>query len=150
MRDRGVSVVVSYVMVLGIVTLLMSGLFISMSGFVETQRERAIRSELQSIGNEIATDLTVIGRLAHTTTDAGTITVSPRLPERVAGTPYTITITQRDDRQYELTLRSLDPEVVVTIHVRSPIPIQSVTINGGTLELRYDTQTDDPVVVTHA
>lgn len=146
MRDRGVSVVVSYVLALGIVALLVSGLFISMNGLVDNERERAVRSEFTILGNQVATDLTAVDTLAHTT-ETGTVTLSTSLPDRVAGSSYDLRISHQAGDRYELRLRSHDASVTVTVRFRSTVPVaHPVSLAGGDLHITYDAATGEVVV----
>lgn len=138
MGDRAVSSVVTYLMVLGIVTVLTTGLFVSMSGFVVTQQEGAIRSELEVVGNQFAADLAAADRLALTAGPAGTVQVTSDLPDRVAGTTYEIEIVERADGLYAIVLRSHDPAVTVTVLVRTRTPVETGTVDGGDLRIAYD------------
>lgn len=139
---RAVSTVVSYLMVLGIVTVLTTGLFVSTSGFVEDQRQGAVRSELEVVGNQLAADLAVADRLARAGEGAGegaeTVQVTSDLPDRVAGATYEIEIVERDDGLYRLVLRSLDADVSVTVLVRTRTPIETGTVDGGDVRISYD------------
>lgn len=147
MRDRAVSIVVSYVLVLGIVALLTSALFISMTGVVESQRERTCRSSLDVVGNALAADIDAADRLVLASEGSGTVELTTDLPDRVAGTPYKIEISPGGDGRHELTLRCIDPDVSVTVMVRTRTPIEGATIDGGTLEIAYDS---DRLVVRDA
>ena len=62
--DRAVSATLGYVLVIGITTILISGLFLAAGGFVENQHERAIRAELEVVGNRLAADIAAVDRLA--------------------------------------------------------------------------------------
>lgn len=147
MRDRGVSTVVNYLLVLGILTLLTTGLFVSMSGFVEDQREEAIRSELEVVGNRLATDIAVAERLSASAGENGTVRTTSKVPPRVAGTQYKIAIQQADgDGQHQIVLRSISSDVTVTVTQRTEVPIENTTVDGGTLRIVYDDGTEQVVV----
>lgn len=147
MRNRAVSIVVSYVLVLGIVALLTSALFISMTGLVENQRKQTCRSTLEVVGNTLAADIDAVDRLALASDRSGTVELTTDLPERVAGTPYKIEIGQAgDDGRHEITLRCIDPEASVTVIVRTRTTIETTTVDGGDLEIAYDVQRDTLVV----
>lgn len=142
MRDRGVSPIVNYVLALGIVAILISGLFVSMTGFVEDQRATAVQSELEVVGNRLAADLGTAERLALTA-ESGTVRLSSTLPDRVAGIRYTAMIEQDGAAgQYRLLLRTEDPDISVPVHLRSRIPIENGTVHGGNLLIAYDDGSD--------
>lgn len=147
MDDRAVSTVVSYALILGITTLLASGLVLSMGGHVEREQQKTARSALEVVGNDLAADIDAADRLALTAKRSGTVELTTTLPERVAGSPYTVNISQSDGAgRYEITLRSIDPEESVTVFVRTQVPIETTTIDGGELTITYDSQRDTLVV----
>lgn len=147
MRNRGLSTVVNYVLVLGILTLLTTGLFVSMSGFVEDQREETIRSELEVVGNRLATDIAVAERLSASAGESGTVQITPKAPSRVAGAQYEIQIQQAEgDDQHQIVLRSIDPEVTVMVTQRTEIPVENTTVDGGQLRISYDGGAEQVVV----
>jgi hypothetical protein len=141
MRDRGVSSALNYVLALGIVALLVSGLFVGMSGFVEERREGAVRSELTVVGNRLATDVGTAERLALTG-DARTVRLSVSLPDRVSGTHYLVNVTWSAPEQYLLVLRAPAADVSTTAHLRSRVRIDQTTVSGGELRISYDPATD--------
>lgn len=136
-RRRGVTTTLRYALFLAIVTLLVSGLFIGVGELVETQRERAIGAQLETVGNELAADLTLAGRLVETGEANTSVTVESSLPDAVAGSPYRIEISGNPPR-YELTLRSTDPETRTTVVLRTPVDIRETTVSGGELRITYD------------
>lgn len=62
--DRGVSMTVSYILGLSIAFLLVIGLFLTAGDFVTEQRETSIRTEMEVLGEQIATDITLADRMA--------------------------------------------------------------------------------------
>lgn len=138
MTDRAVSTVANYAVLLGIVTLLISGLFVGTSGLVTGQQERVIRSELTVLGNQIAADLGAADRLARQAGESGTMRATLDLPEHVGGSTYRIRVTDgATDTQYELTLLSTAPEVSVTILVRTHLSLATGTVDGGDIAIVY-------------
>lgn len=147
MDNRAVSTVVSYAMILGIVTLLTAALILSMGGHVENEQERTIRSTLEVVGNDVAADVDAADRIALVGDRPETLELSISLPDRVAGSPYKIEISETaDDGRYEIGLRSTHPEVSVTVTVRTRTAIETTTVDGGDLTIAYDTERDTLVV----
>lgn len=143
MTDRGVSTAVNYVLALAVVTLLVSGLFVSMSGFVTDQQEQAVRSELTVVGNRLADDLSAADRLAVGTGGTGRVRATLDLPESVAGTTYRTRIASAGGGDsYTLTLVGTDPEVSVTVSVRTRTTVATGTVTGGDLVVTYDDAND--------
>ncbi|MFB6141610.1 MAG: hypothetical protein ABEJ26_14390 [Halosimplex sp.] len=147
MDDRGTSVVVNYVTAIGVIAILVVSLFVGLGGFVENQQERAVRSELDVVGNRVAVDLGVADRLARSATGSDGVTVRTELPERAAGTRYRIELSREGSGLYAVTLRASDPEVTVEVGVRLRTAVTETTVSGGDLRLRYESGS---VVVTNA
>jgi type II secretory pathway pseudopilin PulG len=87
--DRAVSTAVTHVLAIGISTILVSSLLIGASGVLNDQQERAARQELQTIGNRIATQITLAERAAGA---SGTPPAVIRIdqPARVSGGSYNV------------------------------------------------------------
>lgn len=84
--ERAVSTTVNYVLAIGIVAILVSGLLIGTGDFLSDQRQQAVRMELETLGNRIAGELASVDRLSRS---GGAVNVTLRRPERVAGSTYT-------------------------------------------------------------
>ncbi|WP_096390420.1 DUF7266 family protein [Halopenitus persicus] len=137
--DRGVSTVVSYALILGIVALLLVTLILAFAPLVTNQQTSAVHSTLAVVGNDLAGDVESVDRLAVTTGSNGTVVHRTRLPERIGGSPYRIDIDQPGgETYYELTLRSPDHDldVTVTVRTRTEIDVAEIgTLDGGHLEI---------------
>ncbi|MFC6974724.1 hypothetical protein ACFQL1_08555 [Halomicroarcula sp. GCM10025709] len=141
MADRGVSTALNYVLALAVVALLVSGLFVGMSGFAEERRDGAVRTELSVVGNRLATELGTAERLALTG-DARTVRVGVALPARVSGTDYAVAISRTAPEQYVLVLRAPAADVSATVRLRSRVRVRPTTVGGGDLRVVYDGATD--------
>jgi type II secretory pathway pseudopilin PulG len=138
MADRALSTVVSYAVMLVVVGILVSGLLVGMNGHVADQRERTLRAELSVVGNHLAADLTDLDRLAETMDggDDTTATLRSSLVDRVAGETYLVRVasTGAPDR-YTLTLTTDDPQVTVTVDLRTDHTLETGRYHGGDLML---------------
>ena len=134
--DRGVSTVVGYVLNLGIATILITGLLIAGASVVTDQRERAVRAELDVIGNRVAADLETADRLHRV--GNGSVTVRTSLPERVAGSTYRIAF-EATGGSVTVRLETRDPAVSRTVPVRNSSTVQSGTVDGGDLIITAET-----------
>lgn len=146
--DRAVSTALGYVLSLGITAVLVSGLLIAGGNFVENQREGVTRTELDVVGQRLASGLANADRAALTAGPDGTLVIEARLPERVAGTAYEIEIVETAappgaQNTYTLTLRTRTPDVASSVTVRSTTPLVEDTVDGGPVRIRYvDTDAD--------
>lgn len=139
--DRALSTLVNYVITLGIVALLGSGLFVTTADVVEDERERAIRSEFDVTGNRLASGIATVDRLATapegTTTENASLTVD--LPGTVAGSSYLVTVGNRtSDGRHRITLTSTHREVTRRAWVKTATPVEPTTVDGGPVTVVYD------------
>lgn len=132
-RDRGVSTVVGYVLNIGIATLLITGLIFASGNLVGDQRERAVRSEFDVIGNRVAADLETADRLVQAS-DGGDVVLETALPTFISGEQYQIGI-QPDDASdgVEVVLTMDRPDVTVHVPVNNTTAIEQTTVTGGEL-----------------
>lgn len=150
-HSRGVTTALRYALLLAIVAILVSGLYVGVSDLVETQQERAIGSQLETVGNRLAADLGTASRLVETGETSTTVELQTRLPDAVGGSEYVVDIDQLEDGpryEYALTLRSVEPAVEASVVVRTTVPVREGTVPGGRLTVEYDGS--DPVVVRRA
>jgi hypothetical protein len=144
--DRAVSTTVGYTLSLGISALLISGLLIAGGGFLQDQRVTSTRSELTVIGHQIAADIASADRLVGT--DASNIRVQRNLPDRVTGSAYTVTVVTSGETHLRLT--SAEPEVTVRVDVEAqfaPGGLEQTSVDGGDIEVVYNPDGDDELVV---
>lgn len=143
MNSRAVSTTLGYALTLAITTLLVTGLLVGVGGFVENQRERAIRSELQVVGQQMAADIQAGDRFVEAGNTA--FTIRRDVPNEVAGTSYTIEVVgdPANDPPEETYLRlsTSDPNVVVIVDVVLRTPIEERSFVGSQLVVSYDTGT---------
>lgn len=142
MTDRGVSTVLSYVLVVGIVAILTSTLVTGFAPFVTNQQQETVHSTLKVFGNDIAGDIDSADRLATKAGDNGTVELRTRLPDRVGGSTYEIEFVNRTEDEhsgydYDIELRSADPETTARVRVRSHRPLEgeSDVLVGGVLKI---------------
>lgn len=136
--ERGLTVPINYLLLVGIMALLSAGLLVSTASFVDDQQERTIRTELQVVGNRVAADLSAADRLAVTVSGSGGVETEIDLPGQVAGSTYRIDITSVGGERYLVTLTSTEPDVSVSIPVRSRTPIAANGLDGDDLRVTYD------------
>ncbi|MFC4549507.1 MULTISPECIES: DUF7266 family protein [Halorussus] len=139
--ERGVSTTLGYALSLTVATLLVGGLLIAGGGFVEDQRERTVRNELEVIGQQVSADVAAVDRLAQTV-ETGTVTVDRNLPERVTGKQYTIAV-RADGADRYLVLSVDRPEVSVRVELTSETTVAETAVSGGDVRVVYDPSADE-------
>ncbi|WP_336021738.1 DUF7266 family protein [Halobellus salinisoli] len=142
--DRAVSITVNYVIALSITAVLISGLLISGSGYVENERDRVVREELEVIAEQLAAGIDDADRLSRSTESPPELRVGVDLPDRVASESYRIEITElstagTDPERYELTLRSAQSDVSVTLTVSTLLEVNETSVSGGWVAIELDT-----------
>lgn len=148
--DRAVSTVVGYTLTLGIMTLLITGLLVAAGGFVEDQRERTVRAELQVVGQQIAADLDAADRLVRADGTDTAVEIYGQHPERVTGATYRVEVVDDTDDHCEfdrcLKLSTDDPEVVVTVRIGTVTTVELGSAGGGGVVVEYDAGSDTLVI----
>ena len=130
MTDRGVSVSVNYVLTLGIATLLMTTLLFATGNIVDDRLESSTRSELEVVGERVASSLMAADRLAQT--GSSVVEVETRAPDRVAGLQYTVTLNATSQ---QVVLETADPEVVVRVPFDNTTAVAESSASGGRVRI---------------
>ncbi|WP_410765042.1 hypothetical protein [Haloferax sp. DFSO60] len=132
---RGVSTTLSYVLTLSITVILISGLMVASGGFVSDERERVTKTELEVVGHRLAAGIEAADRTASVSGDVS-LETTVELPARVAGTTYTIELNSGTPNQ--LVLTSENPDVTVTVPVKTNIALAPGSATGGDVVITYD------------
>lgn len=149
--DRAVSITVNYVIALAITAVLISGLLVGAGGYVEDQRERVVREELEVVAEQLAAGIADADRLAAADAVSRSVRVGVELPRRVARESYRVRITEVPDpgsgpARHELTLRSARSDVSVSLTLTTSVDIARGSTAGGWTVVRYDAANDTLVV----
>lgn len=86
--DRAVSSVVTYAMALGITTVLIAALLAGTTAHLESERERAAEVELETIGERLALEITVVDRASTSEAASNRVVQESTYPSTVAGSAY--------------------------------------------------------------
>ncbi|WP_101296506.1 DUF7266 family protein [Halegenticoccus soli] len=135
---RAVSTVLGYVLSLTISAILVSGLLLAAGAFVEDERDRVARSELEVIGQRMAADLAGVDRLVDRSGSSTELERVLRLPDAAGGAPYSVEVSGSPPA-YEIALRLADSGVTVRVEFRSRTAIDAGgSIPGGDVRISYD------------
>jgi len=132
--ERAVSTVVGFVLTLGIASLLVIGLLVGTTGFVDDQRRDTARDEMEVLGQQIAADLAASDRLVRG--GGTTVEIERTLPNEVTGLSYRINVASTSDGA-TITLSTQNPSVTVEVSVRTMTDVGGTTLNGGDVEIIY-------------
>jgi hypothetical protein len=135
MTDRAVSSTLNYVLSLSIMALLVTGLLSAGGGFVEDRQQEVVRSELEVIGQQIASDIQRADRLVAAGDDNQRVSLAQSLPERISGTTYRVSL---DPSTPELVLKSTNPEISVSVRFQTTTSLASSDADSGTVVVTYD------------
>lgn len=127
-RDRAVSTVVSYVITLGITTLLIGGLLMTAGNVVESREDATMRDALDVVGERIASNLMAADRLA--TTDPKRTAVEVSLPSQLSGNGYTVTV---NGSASTLVLVADGADATVAVEFVVDTPVVDTEVQGGNL-----------------
>lgn len=142
---RAVSVTVGYILMLSVSALLLGVVLTGAGGLMESQSQQVISDELTVIGNQLAANIHEADRLAVVAAadGEGSVALTVRLPQRVAGTGYLISI--GDDA---ITLSTSNPDVEVTVdYPETGVDLETPNqVSGGDIRLVYTTAENRMVV----
>lgn len=141
LRDdrRGVSITVSHVLTIAITAVLITGLVVAASGALTGQRERAARSQLDTVGQRLAFEVEQVDSLVARGNGAQA-GLDTDHSDWIVNSPYEVTLT--DDgcdgaaTCLVLTVRGFDSRTVVGVDVSTPI--EESTAPGGEVRIVYD------------
>lgn len=138
--DRAVSVNIGYTINIVIMTVIFIGLISAAGSVIQSERQSVSVTEMDVAGNQLAAEVMSVDRLARAGGDETVVQKQVRLPERISGEQYRISITENT---IELSPRN-DPLSVV-VPYRSELPLVNADgetefeLPGGELQLRLTT-----------
>lgn len=141
--SRGVSTTLGYVLNLGVAAILVTTLMISAGTLVADQRERAVETQLEVVGERVASDIEAADRLARAS-DGGTVRYVVEVPPRVAGSAYEVRV--NPDGNDTVVLEAERPSEEVSVDVDVATTLNATTSTGGRLVVVYDASNDTLVV----
>jgi hypothetical protein len=135
---RAVTSTLSYVITLGIATVLVTGLLIAGGQFVGDQRKEVIRTEMRVVGQQVAADIQRADRLvqAGQATGSPTVELTQQYPQRVTGSSYEIHLVPNGGNSH-VALNSTLQSVTVRVNVTNETSLVESRSNGGTVRVVY-------------
>lgn len=132
--DRSVSTAFNYALALSVATVLTAGLLIAGGTFVDNQQDTAARTELNVLGNQLASDIEAADRLSRNVGSNDEVNITRELPNTVAGSQYTIRVRSSDP---ELVLNLTNSDVSVPIKLAVQQPVEATKVGGGNVQIVY-------------
>lgn len=133
--NRGVSTVLGYVLTVGISSLLIIGLLVATGGFVDTQRQETVRDEMEVLAQQLAGDLSAADRMVAV--GGSDVTIRRELPSEITGNTYQVSV-QSTGGTTDIILTTNNPDVQVSVTVRTRTTVGDSTVTGGPLVITYD------------
>lgn len=140
---RAVSVQVGTILSLAILSILVSGVIVTIGGFVETQQKATTEKELTVSNERFAAQLMKVDDLA-TVGSNPSMTIRANTPAQITGNQYTITVNTSvgDPNDGIVTMRVDSLNQGVTIPFKHTTSIENTTVAGGTdIYLTYNSST---------
>ncbi len=129
-RDRGVSTTLSYVLTLGITSILISGLLIGVTGIVDDRQSQTARNALDVVGERVAANMMAADRLAQT--GPATTVVTVRLPDQISNRGYSVEV----NGSSQLIVVTLDgEETSATVRFANDTNVADTEVLGGDLRV---------------
>jgi hypothetical protein len=129
--ERAVTTTLSYVLMLVVTAILVSGLLVAAAGEVEDRRERVVRDELEVVGQQLTSRLQSADRLAETGADE--VRLEMTFPASLAGSGYRVSL--RDGTPPTVTVTATDVEATETVAAPLRTPVVEGAVVGGDLRV---------------
>ncbi|MFC7203910.1 hypothetical protein ACFQJC_10310 [Haloferax namakaokahaiae] len=133
----------TYVLTLGITTVLIAGLIAGASGAIEDQQRTSVERQLTVVGERLANEITGVDRLVYTSSKS-TITLKTTHPTRVVGSRYSIEMKNGGppcQQNQCIVLNSTSPAVTVTVSYTTDATVEERVVRGGPVSVNYNTST---------
>jgi hypothetical protein len=134
---RGQSTTLEYTLSLAIATLVVTGLVTASGGFLSDQRTEVVRTELEVVGQQLATELVAADRLTQSGNETRRVVVNRSLPNKVTGESYTIEVEQDGSKGW-INLSTQNPDVSVAVRVNTATDLRDSAVDGGDVSIVYE------------
>ena len=125
--DRGTVPALTYVLAIGITSLLIAGLLITANGYLTDRREQVVRNELEVVGERLAAEVVAADQVSD---GGGRVAQRTTVPTDIAGAGYHVSLADCPTAGACLRLESADPDVnasaTVPVNNRSDIRLARV------------------------
>lgn len=132
--DRGVSFTVGYVLTIAIAVILITGVVIAVGQVVADQRSETIRSGASVVGDQTAAAVMEVDRLSQDGSGQTNVSIALRLPDRLAGQPYTVSL-RGDDTDSFVVVRTEEPSVSVSTPLTNRTRLEPTNVTGDDIRV---------------
>lgn len=137
---RAVSAAVTQALTIAISTILIMGLLIGGSSFVNAKQEHTVRQGLQDIGSGVASDLVRLDQFNASGVPEN-VTFTSNYPDRVGGENYEIRLVPGPDVT-TIYINSTSSNLGTQVRFANETGICASQVPGGQLSVVYDTDRD--------
>lgn len=134
---RAVSPAVTQALAIGISTILITGLLVGGTTFINTKTDNTVRAGLQDVGSGVTSDLVRLDQY-NGSASTGTIAYTSDYPDRVGGESYRIRLIPRADFT-TIFVNSTSSELQTKVRFATETAVCGGTVQSGQLEIVYNT-----------
>lgn len=135
---RAVTPALSHVLTISITALLLVGLMMAAGNSLDSQREHTARTQLETIGNRLASELARVDTLGQY---GGQASIRTRHPAQIAGGGYDVALEHRSECGISsanascLVLESDEYSIVERVPVRNETNVSLTSVTSGTFRI---------------
>jgi hypothetical protein len=133
---RAVSPAVTQALTIGISTILITGLLLGGSSFIDTKRENTVRQGLQDIGAGVSSDLVRLDQF-DTAGVSNDLSFSSDYPDRIGGENYRVRLAPGPDRT-TIYINSTTSELGTQVRFENRTGVCENRVTGGQIAIVYD------------
>ncbi|WP_324662762.1 DUF7266 family protein [Haloarcula sediminis] len=133
---RAVSPAVTQALTIGISTILITGLLLGGSSYVDNKREQTVRQGLQDVGSGVASDLVRLDQF-DTADVSSNVSFTSNYPDRLAGEGYRVHVVE-DGELTMIHINSTSSDRQTQVRFANDQPVCESTVRGGQITVLYD------------
>jgi hypothetical protein len=140
---RGASTTLTHVLTLGLTVVLVSGLVIAGSSLSDSQRDRAARAGLSTVGERTVSELVRVDSLVGDG-ERDELTLRTQHAETIAGQTYVVELSTDPavcGSPPCLVLETTDPAAELALDLAIETPVSQSSVAGGNFRIVYDGST---------
>lgn len=132
----------SHALSIGITAILITGLIISGTNLLESQRDRVVEQGLEDVGSAVVSDLVQMDWFASDRSNSAA-EITGTHPSRVGGTGYRIVVVPTPERTtIWLNATSDSSDISVPHRYQNQTNVCESTVDGGSVTVEYNTSND--------
>lgn len=149
-EDRAVSTVLGYILALSISAILISGVLLGATTYIDSQQDRVAREQAEAVGSKIVDRIASTDRLATVSNHDGEVLTRVTLPRQIARSTYAIHVVNKTapagagDQPFRYRIAVRVEETVTNTTVRTHHPMKTNTVGGGKLVVAYNNSDGTP------